>query len=53
MKNPDEKVVTEGLVRDSIENFLAEILSEPVRTEQLGLQISMEEALSIFHSKYL
>ena len=46
-------IETEGLVRESIEAFLTEVISEPVRTEQLGLQISMEDALEILRSKYL
>ena len=51
--DPEVNIETEGLVRESIEEFLTEVLSEPVRTEQLGLQISMEEALVILRSKYL
>ena len=51
--DPEETIETVGLVRESIEIFLTEVLSEPVRTEQLGLQISMSEAVEIFRSKYL
>ena len=51
--DPEVNIETEGLVRESVEEFLTEVLSEPVRTEQLGLQISMEEALVILRSKYL
>ena len=38
---------------ESITTFLYEITTEPVRTEQLGIQVSMEEALDIFRTKYL
>ncbi|WP_026512053.1 hypothetical protein [Butyrivibrio sp. LC3010] len=51
--DPEVNIETEGLVRESIEAFLTEVISEPVRTEQLGLQISMEDALEILRSKYL
>ena len=51
--DPEVNIETEGLVRESIEAFLTEVVSEPVRTEQLGLQISMEDALEILRSKYL
>ena len=51
--DPEVNIETEGLVRESVKEFLTEVLSEPVRTEQLGLQISMEEALVILRSKYL
>ena len=51
--DPEVNIETEGLVRESIEAFLTEVISEPVRTEQLGLQIPMEEALEILRSKYL
>ncbi|MBP3784617.1 MAG: hypothetical protein J6I68_15390 [Butyrivibrio sp.] len=51
--DPEVNIETEGLVRESIEAFLTEVVSEPVRTKQLGLQISMEDALEILRSKYL
>lgn len=51
--DPEEDIATEGLVRESVETFLAEVVSEPVRTEQMGLQITMGEALEILRSKYL
>ena len=51
--DPEVNIETEGLVRESIEAFLTEVISEPVRTEQLGLQISMEDALEILRSKHL
>ena len=51
--DPEVNIETEGLVRESIEAFLTEVISEPVRIEQLGLQISMEDALEILRSKYL
>ena len=51
--DPEVNIETEGLVRESIEAFLTEVISEPVRTEQLGLQISMEDTLEILRSKYL
>ena len=51
--DPEVNIETEGLVRESIEAFLTEVISEPVKTEQLGLQISMEDALEILRSKYL
>ena len=51
--DPEEDIATEGLVRESVETFLTEVVSEPVRTEQMGLQITMGEALEILRSKYL
>lgn len=51
--DPEEDIATEGLVRESVEIFLTEVVSEPVRTEQMGLQITMGEALEILRSKYL
>ncbi len=51
--DPEEKIYSEGLVSESITTFLSEITTEPVRTEQLGIQVSMEEALDIFRTKYL
>lgn len=49
----DLSIATEGLVRESVETFLTEVVPEPVRTEQMGLQITMGEALEILRSKYL
>ncbi|MBQ8995427.1 MAG: hypothetical protein IJ091_06395 [Oscillospiraceae bacterium] len=51
--DPEENIETEGLVHESIEVFLTEVVSESVRTEQLGLQLTMEEAMEILRSKYL
>ena len=51
--DPEEDIATEGLVRESVETFLTEVVPEPVRTEQMGLQITMGEALEILRSKYL
>ena len=51
--DPEKDIATEGLVRESVETFLTEVVSEPVRTEQMGLQITMGEALEILRSKYL
>lgn len=51
--DPEEKIATQGLVRESIEAFLDEIVSESVRLEQLGLDITMDDALEIFRAKYL
>ena len=51
--NPDEKIEVEGIVKENIESFIGNIVSEPVRTEQLGLVISMEESLNIFRNMYL
>ena len=51
--DPDEKIEVEGIVKESIETFMDNIVTEPVRTEQLGLMISMEEALNILRSMYL
>ena len=41
--DPEEDIATEGLVRESVETFLTEVVSEPVRTEQMGLQITIVE----------
>ncbi len=51
--DPESKIGTEGLVRQGVEVFLLEIKTEPVRIEQLGLQINMDEALAILESMYL
>ena len=51
--NADDRIVTNGLVRESIEAFVQEIVKEPVRTEQLGLLMSMDEALSLLKQMYL
>lgn len=49
----DSKVEVEGLVRESIERFLAEILEEPVRVKQLGLPISFQEAINSLRNIYI
>lgn len=49
----DSKVEVEGLVRESIERFLAEILEEPVRVKQLGLPISFQEAINSLKNIYI
>ena len=51
--DPEEKIETRGLVRESVEAFLSEITYEQVRTEQLGLEMTMEDALEIFKAKYI
>ncbi|MBE5923608.1 MAG: hypothetical protein E7271_03950 [Lachnospiraceae bacterium] len=50
--DPDEKIETQGLVKESIVAFFEAIINEPVRTEQLGLSFSMDEAVSILKSIY-
>ena len=49
----DRRIETQGLVKESIEAFLTEIADDPVRTEQLGLPFSMEEALSYLRAMYI
>lgn len=51
--NVDEKVETEGLVKESINLFLNLIVDEPVRVDQLGLAITMEETLNILKNMYI
>ena len=51
--NADDRIVTKGLVRESIEVFIQEIVKDPVRPEQLGLLISMDKALSLLKQIYL
>ncbi len=51
--NPDETIKSDGAVKKGIEDFLTEIVEEPVDTEQLGLLISFEEALDILRRMYL
>ena len=49
----DSKVEVEGLVRESIERFLAEILEEPAWVKQLGLPISFQEAINSLRNIYI
>ncbi|MCR5626839.1 MAG: hypothetical protein K6F99_05940 [Lachnospiraceae bacterium] len=49
----DANVPVDGLVRESIQAFIETIKEEPVRTEQLGLNESMEEILEVFENIYL
>lgn len=51
--NPDEKIAVGGLVKESIEDFLSDIEQESIRTEQLGLMISQEEAVELLRHIYL
>lgn len=51
--DPEKIIETDGFVHESIETFLTEVESEPVETEQLGLQISKKDALKILRLKYL
>ncbi|SFQ20539.1 hypothetical protein SAMN02910358_01094 [Lachnospiraceae bacterium XBB1006] len=50
--NPEEKIISTGLVKDSIEEFLDKMKSESIRVEQLGLNISQEDALKVLHNVY-
>ena len=50
--NTDNKIQTEGHVRDCVEEFLSEIVNDPVGHQFLG-ERSLEDALSDFRSMYL
>ncbi len=41
------------MVKESIQRFIEAVKEEPVRTEQLGLNESMQEILEVFESVYL
>ncbi len=51
--NADGHIGVEGLVRESIENFIQDIQSETIRTEQFGLLITKDESLEILRNIYL
>lgn len=51
--DPEKTIETKGMVRESVKTFLAEVVSETIETNQLGLNISKEEALEILSSKYI
>lgn len=51
--DPDERIQTEGLVKEKISEFLSEIKYEKVRPEQLGLGITQEEAQGILEAIYV
>ena len=49
----DTKITVEGLVKESVKSFIMTIVEEPVRTEQFGLNESMEEILAAYEDIYL
>lgn len=49
----DTKITVEGLVKESVKSFITTIVEEPVRTEQFGLNESMEEILAAYEDIYL
>lgn len=51
--DPDESIQTEGLVKEKIHEFIAEIKYEKVRLEQLGMDITQEEAQGILEAIYV
>ena len=51
--DPDESIQTEGLVKEKIHEFIAEIKYEKVRLEQLGMDITQEEARGILEAIYV
>ena len=51
--NDEEKIPTEGLVKESIQTFLEIIKDEKINLKQLGLELSLDEALKIYNQIYL
>ena len=51
--NDENKIPTEGLVKQSIQEFLEAIKDENIRVEQLGIELSMDEVLDIYKQIYL
>ncbi len=51
--NDEEKILTEGLVKESVQEFLDVIKDENIRLEQLGVELSMVEVLDIYKQLYL
>lgn len=51
--DPDESIQTEGLVKEKIHEFIEEIKYEKVRLEQLGMDITQEEAQGILEAIYV
>jgi len=51
--NPNQKINVQGLVKESIEQFLVEIEKETINVNQLGLMISLSEAIGILRNIYL
>ena len=49
----DSQILVEGIVKESIQTFIETVKEEPVRTEQFGLNESMEEILDVFENIYL
>lgn len=51
--NDEEKIPTEGLVKESVQEFFDVIKDENIRLEQLGVELSMDEVLNIYRQLYL
>ncbi len=51
--NPDHKIVSEGMVKESIVRFLEEIAQTNINLAQLGVPFEMSEAIGYLRRLYL
>lgn len=51
--NAETQIKVTGLVKESIDLFIKHIVEEPVRVEQLGLLLTMDDALDILQNMYI
>lgn len=51
--NAETQIKATGLVKESIDLFIKHIVEEPVRVEQFGLPLTMDDVLDILQNMYI